>query len=76
MFTQMPTLPPMRYQLWLPRLGLYVREADLLNDRFIGATNRERAPVLPEPEARQLAIQLIRLRRCVVELRPAQGAKP
>ncbi len=76
MFTVLPPLSPMRYQLWLPRLGLYVRETDALNYQFIGTANCERAAVLPEPEARQLAVQLIRSRRCVVELRPAQGAQP
>lgn len=69
MFTLAPTLPPMRYQLWLPQLGLYVRDADPLNRQFVGTVNPERAVALLEPEARQLAIQLIRLRGCVVELR-------
>lgn len=74
MFNPAPTLPPMRYRLWLPQLGLYVREADPINPKFIGSDNRERAAVLLEPEARQLAIQLIRLRDLVVELRPTGEA--
>lgn len=68
MFSRPPLLP-MPYRLWLPALGLYVRGADPLNRRFIGTPNPERAVALLEPEARQLAIQLIRLRGCVVELR-------
>lgn len=66
-----PTLPPLLYRLWLPHLSLYVRETDPINDRFTGTGSQERAVVLPEPEARHLALELIRARGVVVELKTA-----
>lgn len=65
----LPSLPPLLYRLWLPHVALYVREIDWLNDRFIGTPDPKRATVLPETQARQLAIQLGRARGFVVELR-------
>ena len=67
-----PSLPPLLYRLWLPHVSLYVRETDWVNDRFTGTPDPRRAAVLPEPQARQLAIQLGRIRLCIVELRCAQ----
>lgn len=72
----LPILPPMAYRLWLPQLSLYVRETVQVNHQFIGTANRERAAVLPEPEARALAHELIRARGLVVELKaPLEGVR-
>lgn len=69
-----PSLPPMPYRLWLPDLGLYVKAATPRKGRFTGTRCADRAAVMPEPEARELARGLIRARGLIVELRPARGA--
>lgn len=69
------TLPPMRYRLWLPHVGTYVRAIDWMNRRIVATINQGRALVLPEPEAVAEARRLISATRQTIELRPDDGSR-
>jgi hypothetical protein len=64
-----PTLPPMRYALFFPRTGAYVREVD--SDRRVVrlTADRNHACVLPEPQARDLGFALTKSTGQLLELR-------
>lgn len=67
----LPTLPPMRYALWLPEFGAYVRAIDWMNRRIATTGNQVHAFIRNEPEAINQARELIRETGRTVELRPA-----
>lgn len=66
-----PTLPPMRYVLWLPEVGAYIRAIDWVNRRIATTGNQVRAYIRDEPEAINQARELIRETGRTVELRLA-----
>lgn len=70
----LPTLPPMRYSLWLPEVGTYVREIDWVNRRIATTGNQVHAYVRDESDATNQARALIRETGRTVELRPAHAA--
>lgn len=63
-------LPPVRYALFLPRRGTYLRQVDTLARRYRFTGERAGAYLLPEPQARQVGAQLAKAAREPVELRP------
>ena len=67
-------LPPMRYRLWLPHVGTYIRAIDWVNRRIATTVHQVHAYVTTEQEAIDQARQLIRETGRTVELRPAHAA--
>jgi hypothetical protein len=63
-------LPPMRYALFLPHRGTYLRQMDMRARCFRFTSEKTNACVLPEPEARLVGTQLAQTAQTPVELRP------
>lgn len=70
----LPALPPMRYRLWLPHVGTYIRAIDWVNRRIATTGDQVHAYVAIEPEAIDQARTLIRETGRMVELRPTHAA--
>ena len=64
-----PTLPPMRYALFFPATGAYVREIDSARRVVCLTANRDQACVLPEPQARDVGFALTKSTGQLLELR-------
>jgi hypothetical protein len=62
-------LPPLRYAIFLPHRGTYLRQIDTLARRFRFTADKASAYVLPDPEARKVGSELARVAREPVELR-------
>lgn len=63
-------LPPMRYALFLPHRGAYLRQVDTVARRFRFTCERANACALPDMEARRVGTELARAAHEPVELRP------
>lgn len=68
-----PALPPMRYALFMPYRGTYLRQVDTRARRFRFTADKAGACVLPEPEARKVGGLLVQSAGEPVELRPWCG---
>ena len=64
-----PTLPPMRYALFFPETGTYVREIDSTRRVVRLTAIRDHACALPEPQARDVGLALIKSTGQLLELR-------
>ena len=64
-----PTLPPMRYALFFPETGAYVREIDTARRIVRLTASRDHACVLPEPQARDVGFALVKSTGQLLELR-------
>ena len=62
-------LPPLRYALFLPYRGTYLRQIDTRARRFRFTGDKASACVLPDPEARRVGLELSRAAHEPVELR-------
>lgn len=71
-YTQTPTvtLPPMRYTLFLPHRGTYLRQVDTRARCFHFTGDLGHAYVLPDQEARRVGAELSIAAGEPVELRP------
>ena len=64
-----PTLPPLRYALFFPETGAYVREIDPTRRVVRLTSSREHACALPEPQARDVGLALVKSTGQLLELR-------
>ena len=75
MFTDSrPLLPPMRYALYMPHRGVYVKALQATDGNFEATGDSAQACTLPDPEARAAGRQVIQATGEPVELRPALHA--
>ncbi len=71
MFTHSrPLLKPMRYALFMPQRGVYVRALQDTEGTFEATGDSTQACTLPDPEARAAGRQVIQATGEPVELRP------
>lgn len=67
-------LPPMRYALFMPHRGVYVKAMRDTEGAFEATGDSAQACTLPDPEARAAGRQVILATGEPVELRPAPNA--
>lgn len=64
-----PVLPPLRYALFLPWRGIYVRAVDAAAGCFKTTTDPRHACELPDSSAREIGMRVVRALCEPVELR-------